>query len=65
MEQSNYQIDDRIQQEFEDWQNDKCPDCQQAFMEYLEDEYDGHGYLLCPNINCRAKIWVSDIDLDD
>ena len=41
------------------------PDCQEGEMDYLIDDYDGHAYLLCPNIDCRAKIWVGDIDEDE
>ena len=38
---------------------------EEAFMEYCEDEEDGHPYLLCPNINCRAKIWLSEVEPDE
>ena len=55
----------KYEQEFEDWENDKCPDCEEDFMEYREDEEDGHPYLLCPNINCRAKIWLSEVEPDE
>ena len=42
-----------------------CPDCQETYLNEYQDDYDGHYYLLCPNIDCRAKIWISDIDDDD
>ena len=42
-----------------------CPDCREAYLEELQDDYDGHYYLLCPNIDCRAKIWVSEVIYDE
>ncbi|MEL6494107.1 MAG: hypothetical protein AAFQ41_03160 [Cyanobacteria bacterium J06623_7] len=42
-----------------------CPDCHQEYMVELVDDVDGHHYLLCPDTDCRAKIWVSNIDDDD
>jgi hypothetical protein len=65
MNQPKYQIGDNHEQEFEDWEDDnECPDCQQADMEYRVDGFDGHYYLLCPNIDCRAKIWIQ-VDPDE
>lgn len=46
-------------------EDDLCPDCQEAYMDELVDDYDGCHYLLCPNINCRAKIWLGDVDDDE
>ena len=40
MNEPKYEIGDRHEQEFEDWENDMCPDCEEAYMEYCEGEED-------------------------